>query len=235
MLAAVASPDQEVITSDQNFLNGIGDAMIGDIANPNEPQLVGEYGVLDDPMLGVPFYVSVLQGGDARTLDHSARFNESGTRLYLSYWDAGVIMLDVRDPSNPFVTAGPRSAPFVGRGPSTRRVLSPRSSSVATRSCSSRHENAPWRLCPGPAVASSDPGQGALLGERRRVGRFARWASSPCFSFGRPCDLPGLCCEHVSVCVVVPLVLPFAVNRGVGGEDVVDEVGRSSDRAGCSP
>ena len=47
------------------------------------------------------------------------------------------------------------------------------------------------------------------MGERRRVGRFARWASSPGFSFGRPCDLPGLCCEHVSVCVVVPLVLPL--------------------------
>jgi transposase len=53
------------------------------------------------------------------------------------------------------------------------------------------------------------------LGERRRVGRFARWASSPCFSFGRPCDLPGLCCEHVSVCVVVPLVLPLHVSRVV--------------------
>jgi transposase len=54
------------------------------------------------------------------------------------------------------------------------------------------------------------------LGERRRVGRFARWASSPGFSFGRPCDLPGLCREHVSVCVVVPLVLPLAVNRALG-------------------
>jgi hypothetical protein len=46
------------------------------------------------------------------------------------------------------------------------------------------------------------------LGERRRVGRFDRWASSPGFSFGRPCDLPGLSFELVSVCVVVPLVLP---------------------------
>src|SRR3954467_8440667 len=35
------------------------------------------------------------------------------------------------------------------------------------------------------------------------------FASSPGFSFGRPCDLPGLCLEHVSVCVVVPLVLPL--------------------------
>jgi hypothetical protein len=51
-------------------------------------------------------------------------------------------------------------------------------------------------------------GTGAFLGERSWVGRFWRWASSPCFSFGRPCDLPGLSFELVSVCVVVPLVLP---------------------------
>jgi hypothetical protein len=103
VLAALASPDSEVITSDANFMNGIGDALIVDITNPSAPELVGEYGVLDDPMFGVPFYVSVLQGGDARTLDHSARFNERGTRLYLSYWDAGVLILDVRDPANPTV------------------------------------------------------------------------------------------------------------------------------------
>jgi hypothetical protein len=30
----------------------------------------------------------------------------------------------------------------------------------------------------------------------------------PVLSFGRPCDLPGLSFELVSVCVVVPLVLP---------------------------
>jgi transposase len=40
--------------------------------------------------------------------------------------------------------------------------------------------------------------------------------------FGRPCDLPGLCCEHVSVVVVRPLVLPryrreeVVVSRSVG-------------------
>jgi hypothetical protein len=103
VFAALASPDSEVITSDAQFMNGIGDALIVDITNPSAPTLVGEYGVLDDPMFGVPFYVSVLQGGDARTLDHSVRFNDRGTRLYLSYWDAGVIILDVRDPANPFV------------------------------------------------------------------------------------------------------------------------------------
>ena len=57
---------------------------------------------------------------------------------------------------------------------------------------SSRHENASWRVRPGPGLRSGDPGQGPSLGERRRVGRFWRWVSSPGFSFGRPCDLPGL-------------------------------------------
>jgi hypothetical protein len=103
VLAALASPDSEAITSDAEGLNGIGDLLLVDITNPSNPTLVSEYGVLDDPMFGVPFYLSVLQGGDARTLDHSARFNRTGTRLYLSYWDAGVIILDVRDPANPFV------------------------------------------------------------------------------------------------------------------------------------
>jgi hypothetical protein len=103
VLAALASPDSEAITSNDQGLNGIGDLLLVDITNPSAPALVGEYGVLDDPMFGVPFYLGVRQGGDARTLDHSARFNDRGTRVYLSYWDAGVIILDVRDPEDPFV------------------------------------------------------------------------------------------------------------------------------------
>jgi hypothetical protein len=104
VLAAIASPDSEAITANQQTgLGGIGDLLIVDITDPEAPNLVSEYGVLDDPMFGLQFYLDVAQGGDARTLDHSARFNERGTRLYLSYWDAGVIILDVRDPANPTV------------------------------------------------------------------------------------------------------------------------------------
>jgi hypothetical protein len=101
VLAALASPDMEAITSDNQGLDGVGDLLIVDITNPSAPTLVSEYGVLDDPMFGVPFYLGVRQGGDARTLDHSARFNSKGTRIYLSYWDAGVIMLDISDPAQP--------------------------------------------------------------------------------------------------------------------------------------
>jgi hypothetical protein len=101
VLAALASPDSEAITANQQTgLGGTGDLLLVDITDPADPTLVSEYGVLDDPMFGLQFYFDVQQGGDARTLDHSARFNERGTRLYLSYWDAGVIILDVRDPAN---------------------------------------------------------------------------------------------------------------------------------------
>jgi len=55
------------------------------------------------------------------------------------------------------------------------------------------------------------------LGERSRVGRFWRSASSPRYSFGRPCDLPGLSCELVSVCVVLPAGSPARCRR-TGGE-----------------
>jgi hypothetical protein len=103
VLAALASPDSEAITSDDEGLNGTGDLLLVDITDPANPTLVSEYGVLDDPMFGVQFYLDVAQGGDARTLDHSARFNERGTRLYLSYWDAGVIILDIDDPADPSV------------------------------------------------------------------------------------------------------------------------------------
>jgi len=100
-VAALSSPDSEAITSDFDGFNGVGDLILVDISNPANPTFLSEYGVLDDPTLGVPFYLSVLQGGDARTLLHSPRFNKKGTRLYLSYWDAGVLILNITDPAHP--------------------------------------------------------------------------------------------------------------------------------------
>jgi hypothetical protein len=100
-LALLAVPNLEAITSDDQGLNGIGDLLIVDISNPKAPFRAGEWGVLGEPSLGLPFYLGVQQGADARTLLHSVRANENGTLAYLSYWDAGFITLDIRDPSRP--------------------------------------------------------------------------------------------------------------------------------------
>ena len=101
VLALLAVPDLEALTSDEQGRGGVGDLLIVDITNPTRPALIGEWGVLDEPRLGLDFYLAVRQGGDARTQLHSVRANRSGTLAYLSYWDAGVILLDISDPARP--------------------------------------------------------------------------------------------------------------------------------------
>jgi hypothetical protein len=101
VLALGAVPDLETNSSDSDKKNGIGDLLIWDITDPTNPTLVGEWGVLDEPSLDSSLYDAVRQGGDDRTLLHSPRANPDGTRAYVSYWDAGVIMLDISDPSDP--------------------------------------------------------------------------------------------------------------------------------------
>lgn len=110
-LALASVPNMEALTSDEAGLNGTGDLLIIDITDPANPVLAGEWGVLDEPTLGVPFYLDVRQGGDARTLLHSVRANQDGTLAYLSYWDAGVIVLDISDPSSPALVGRTAYAP----------------------------------------------------------------------------------------------------------------------------
>jgi len=98
-LALLAVPNLEAITFDPP--NSTGDLLIVDISDPAAPVLVGEWGVLDEPSLGLAYYFDVQQGADARTLLHSARANVDGTRAYLSYWDGGFITLDISDPAAP--------------------------------------------------------------------------------------------------------------------------------------
>lgn len=102
-LALLTSPDREAATSDANGVGGVGDLLIVDISNPATPVLAGEWGVLDAPEFGLAFYLSVRQGGDARTQLHGVRANDAGTKAYLSYWDAGTIILDITNPAVPVV------------------------------------------------------------------------------------------------------------------------------------
>lgn len=101
VLALLSVPNLEAVTSDAAGLGGQGDLLIVDITDPANPLLAGEWGVLDHPGFGVPFYLGVRQGSDARTYLHSVRANADGTRAYLSNWDAGVITLDISDPGAP--------------------------------------------------------------------------------------------------------------------------------------
>jgi PA domain/LVIVD repeat len=111
-LALLASPDLEALTSNPpDFNDGVGDLLIVDVTDPSNPTLLSHWGVLQEPALGLEVYLSVLAGGDARTLDHSVRANKEGTLAYVSYWDAGFIMLDISDPSDPVFLGRTEYAP----------------------------------------------------------------------------------------------------------------------------
>lgn len=87
--------------------SGVGDFRIVDVSDPRHPQQLAAWGARD--ALGVN-----LSGGSGchhAVFDHSARASADGKRVYLSYWDAGVIVLDIADPSAPQVIAWLRYPP----------------------------------------------------------------------------------------------------------------------------
>jgi len=100
-LALLAAPLLEPATAASDGTGGKGDLLIVDISDPVRPALVGSWGVLGDPALGMPVYQGVRRGNDARTLLHSVRARHDGRVAYLSYWDAGVILLDISEPARP--------------------------------------------------------------------------------------------------------------------------------------
>ena len=100
-LALLAVPHLEVHTADASGAGGEGDLMIVDISDPTKPALMSEWGILGEPRLGPAAFSDAQQGAFPDALLHSVRADPSGTRLYLSYWDAGVILLDIADPARP--------------------------------------------------------------------------------------------------------------------------------------
>ena len=100
-LALLAVPFSEVATSNEQGLNGTGDLIIVDITDPTKPTQIGEWGVLDEPALGPEFFEQVGIGEDRDVFAHSVRETRKGTRAFVSYWDAGVIVLDLTDPTKP--------------------------------------------------------------------------------------------------------------------------------------
>ena len=96
VLALLAVPSLEVVTAGKS-----GDLMIVDITNPANPVLASTWGIMGEPALGRAFANSARRGTFAATFAHSARASADGTRAYVSYWDAGVMVLDIADPANP--------------------------------------------------------------------------------------------------------------------------------------
>jgi hypothetical protein len=70
-----------------------GDFRIVEVTDPRHPVQVGDWGAFKDgglaPQPGQDFF------------GHSASVDQTGTTAIVSYWDAGAIFLDIRNPANP--------------------------------------------------------------------------------------------------------------------------------------
>jgi hypothetical protein len=110
-LALLAVPDREAATAGPAGQGGGGDLLIVDISDPSRPALLADWGVLDEPALGEAVFTGARQGEDARVYLHSVRADARGARAYLSYWDAGVVALDIAEPSRPLYLGRTTFAP----------------------------------------------------------------------------------------------------------------------------
>jgi hypothetical protein len=75
-----------------------GDFWIVDLTNPANPAIVGEWGAGQEGLTPGPFYG---QGSFGASFAHSARASANGTEAFVSYWDLGVVTLDISDVTDP--------------------------------------------------------------------------------------------------------------------------------------
>jgi hypothetical protein len=75
-----------------------GDLAIVDATNPRMPVEVAEWGAGAHGLSPGPFFG---MGSFGASFDHSARASADGTKAYMSYWDLGVLTLDITDLTNP--------------------------------------------------------------------------------------------------------------------------------------
>ncbi len=92
MLALLAVPYAE-----RN--SGTGEFRIVDVSDPRQPKLLSSWSA--GKALGIDLAGGI--GCNHQIFDHSARASADGRRAYLSYWDAGEIVLDISNPTAPGV------------------------------------------------------------------------------------------------------------------------------------
>jgi len=104
-----------------------GDFVVVEVTDPSNPQVIADWGAGKDG--GFPYghgrtgggrttstcTTTTCRGGDPAVFLHDVWANQQGTIAYLSYWDLGLILLDISDPANPtFISRGIGPPPSSG-------------------------------------------------------------------------------------------------------------------------
>ena len=106
VLALLATPFVEFSNTYFGTDNG-GELRIVDVTKPRRPDRLSTWGIIADSdlvTLGGDPIVSSFQGMDTfytAIYAHSVRDADDGTTAYISYWDAGVVKLDISNPYYP--------------------------------------------------------------------------------------------------------------------------------------
>lgn len=90
--------------SNSEVVNGVGDLRIVDVTDPRQPIALVDWGARKDAGLPVgtgPQCAPACRGSVPQAFLHSVALSPDGRTAYLSYWDLGVIVLDVSEPSAP--------------------------------------------------------------------------------------------------------------------------------------
>jgi hypothetical protein len=90
--------------SNSEVSDGQGDLRIVDVTDPRQPVQVVDWGAKRDAGLPVGFgsqCAPACRGAVPQAFLHSVALSPDGLTAYLSYWDLGVIMLDVSEPNAP--------------------------------------------------------------------------------------------------------------------------------------
>jgi len=101
--ALLATPFTEWFDPQQD-----GEFRIVDVTNPGQPQQVGQWGAAEHGLSPGPFFG---QGSFGSSFDHSVRASANGMRAYVSYWDLGVLTLDISDVTRPRLVTRTRYSP----------------------------------------------------------------------------------------------------------------------------
>lgn len=88
------------------YFEGTGELKIVDFTDPHQPWLVADWGARRDAALPIGYgrdCAPYCRGSIGQAFLHSVSLSPDSRLAYLSYWDLGVIILDVSDPSWPYL------------------------------------------------------------------------------------------------------------------------------------
>ncbi len=176
-MAALAVPFSEVTEPERQ-----GDLRIVDLSDPRAPVQLSHWGA--ERALGVVPRQGI--GRDARSYAHSVFVSPEGRFAYVSYWDAGVIILDIADLRNPRFVGRTGFEP--GQEGNAHSVALAKSGRVLVQADEDVFVRSDALVVEGdPALALVDASYGAFRGVLQRIDSVG---GSPVF-VGRGCPAGG--------------------------------------------